>query len=165
MGIDDTIQTLSKIYQSTDRGIPKTARSPDALINHLNDLYSDSTRDLASRELFSSDDVGRPSITLTIGIDVQFDAKRVMENMRKKLGAEQSSKADEIGETGTIWAHGRYDFVYDDSGFLRISHEYSHKAAHTRSVFSIAKKMIDHARNYLEEAKKLAEGGTSTTET
>jgi hypothetical protein len=38
-----TIQTLSKIYQTIDKGIPQTAASPDTLVNHLNDLYGEST--------------------------------------------------------------------------------------------------------------------------
>ncbi|OHB76136.1 MAG: hypothetical protein A2Z25_18765 [Planctomycetes bacterium RBG_16_55_9] len=87
MVIDDTIQTLIKIYESIDQGIPKTAASPDALVNHLNDLYSESTEGLTSEELFAYDDVGNPSITLTISIDVEFDLKRVVENMRTKLSA------------------------------------------------------------------------------
>jgi len=165
MGIDDTIQTLTRIYKSIDRGIPKTATGPDALVNHLNDLYSESAEDLTLKELFVYDDVVRPSITLIVSIDVEFNPKSVMENMRKKLHAEQCSEADEIGRTGTIWSHGHYDFAYDDSGLLRISHEYSHKAKYTRSVLSIMKKMIDYARNYLEEVKKSAEEGTSIPET
>ena len=73
MAINDTIKGLTKIYQSIDRGIPKTADSPDALVNHLNDLYSESGEDLSSRELFTYDDVGSPTITITLDIDVEFD--------------------------------------------------------------------------------------------
>ena len=166
MAIDNTITILSKIYQLIDRGIPKTAASPDALVNHLNDLYGESAEGFASEELFAYDDVGSPSITLTISIDVEFDLKRVVENMRTRLHVTQPGKADEIGKTGIVWAHGHYDFVYDDdSRLLRISHKYGHKREDTRSVLSIIKKMIGYAKDYLEEVKKSAEESTSTQET
>jgi len=184
MLIDDTIQTLTKIYQSIDKGIPKTAASPDALINHLNDLYSESTEGLTLDglfeyelhtestqnrnldELFAYDDVGKPSITLTVSIDVEFDLKRVMENMRTRLHATQHVQTDEIGKTGIVWSHGRYDFAYDDdSGLLRISHEYSHKLKDTKSILSVIKRMISYAKDYLEEVRKSAKEGTSTPET
>jgi hypothetical protein len=160
MAIDDTIKTLTTIYQSIDQRIPKTAASPDALVNHLNDLYSESNEGLTSEELFAYNDVRSPSITLTVRIDVEFDLKRVMDNMQKKLHAKHSNERDEIGKTGIVWFHGRYDFVYDDdAGLLRISHRYSHKKGYTKSVLSIIKAMIDYAIDYLEEAKKSAEGG------
>jgi hypothetical protein len=166
MVIDDAIQTLTKIYQSIDQGIPKTAASPDALVNHLNDLYGEFCEGLTSDELFAYDDVRCPSITLTIGVDLEFDLKRVMENMRTRLHATQYRGADEIGKTGIVWSHGRYDFVCDDdAGLLRISHRYSHKKVDIKSVLSVIKKMIDYARDYLEEAKKSAEEGTGTPET
>jgi hypothetical protein len=166
MAIDDTIKTLTKIYQSIDRGIPKTAARPDALVNHLNDLYSESCEGFTSEELFAYDDVRSPSITLTVRIDVEFDLERVMENMRTRLHTTRYGREDEIGKTGIVWSHGRYDFVYDDdSGLLRISHRYSHKQGDIKSVLSIIKKMIDYARDYLEEAKKSAEDGTGTPET
>ncbi|MFX0066783.1 MAG: hypothetical protein ACFFC7_31990 [Candidatus Hermodarchaeota archaeon] len=166
MAIDDTIKTLTKIYHSIDRGIPKTAASPDALLDHLNDLYSESADELESRELFAYDDVGSPSITLTVRIDVEFDLKRVMENMRTRLHATQHYQADEIGNTGIVWSHGRYDFVYDDdSGLLRISHKYSHERGDTKSVLSVTKKMINYTKDYLEEVKKSTEESTGTPET
>ena len=166
MAIDDTIKTLTKIYQSIARGIPKTAARPDALVNHLNDLYGESREGFTSEELFAYDDVRSPSVTLTVRIDVEFDLKRVMENMRTRLHATHSGRADEIGKTGIIWSHGRYDFVCDDdTGLLRISHRYSHKRGDIKSVLSIIKKMIDYAREYLEEAKKSAEESTGTSET
>jgi hypothetical protein len=166
MAIDDAIQTLTRIYQSIDQGVPKTAGSPDALVNHLNDLYGESREGLTSDELFAYDDVTSPSITLTIGVDVEFDLKRVMENMRTRLHATPSGKADEIGRTGIVWSYGRYDFVCDDdAGFLRISHRYSHKRGDVKSVLSIIKKMLDYARDYLEEAEKSAGEGTGTPET
>jgi hypothetical protein len=166
MVIDDAIQTLTRIYQSIDQGIPKTAVSPDALVNYLNDLYNESCEGLTSDELFSYDDVRNPSITLTIGVDVKFDLKRVMENMRIRLHVTQYGRADEIGKTGIVWSHGRYDFVYDDDAeLLRISHRYSHTRGDIQSVLSIIKKMIDFARDYLEEAKKSAEEGAGTPET
>jgi hypothetical protein len=166
MAIDDTIKTLTKIYQSIDRGIPKMAARPDALVNHLNDLYSESCEGFTSEELFAYDDVRSSSITLTVRIDVEFDLERVMENMRTRLHTTRYGREDEIGKTGIVWSHGRYDFVYDDdSGLLRISHRYSHKQGDIKSVLSIIKKMIDYARDYLEEAKKSAEDGTGTPET
>jgi hypothetical protein len=166
MVIDDTIQTLTKIEQTIDKGIPQTAASPDALVNHLNDLYGESDEGFASEELFAYDDVGSPSITLTISIDVEFDPKRVVENMRTRLHVTQHGKADEIGKTGIVWSHGHYDFVYDDdSGLLRISHKYGHKRKDTRSVLSIIKRMIGYAKDYLEEIKKSLEESTSTPET
>jgi len=166
MAIDDTIQTLTKIYQSIDNGIPRTASNPDALVNHLNDLYADSMGGLSSEELFSYDDVGSPSITLTISIDVEFDLKRVMENMRKKLHATRQGKVDAMGKRGIVWSCRHYDFVYnDDSGLLQISHKYGHKRKDTRSVLSIIKKMVDYAKGYIEEVKKTTEESTSTPET
>ena len=158
MAIDDTITTFTKIYQSIDKRIPQTITSPNALVNHLNDLYSKSAESLALEELFAYDDVGSPSITLTISIDVEFDLKRVVENIRTRLHITRQGKVDEIEKTGTLWSHGRYDFVYDDdSGLLRISHKYSHKRKDTRSVLSIIKRMIGYAKDYLEEVKKSLE--------
>ena len=166
MLIDDAIQTLTRIYQSINQGIPKRVAHPDALVNYLNDLYSDSYEGLTSEELFAYDDVRSPSITLTIGVNVEFDIKKVMENMRTKLHIKPHSKADEIGNTGIVWSHGRYDFVCDDDAeLLRISHRYSHKRVDIKSVLSIIKKMIDYAIAYLEEAKKSAEESSGTSET
>ncbi|MGD2094640.1 MAG: hypothetical protein PVH77_06510 [Phycisphaerales bacterium] len=165
MLIDDTITTLTKIYQSIDKGIPKTAASPNALVNHLNDLYIESGDDLSSKELFGYDDVGSPSITLTIAIDVDFDVKTAMENMRARLHAKRRDQADEIGKTGVVWSYGRYDFVCDDdAGFLRISHRYSHRRRDTRSILSVIKQMISYAIDYLEEARKFEEEGTGIPE-
>jgi hypothetical protein len=158
MAIDDTIRGLTKIYQSIDRGIPKTADSPDALVNHLNDLYSESGEDLSSRELFTYDDVGNPTITITLNIDVEFDPESVMENMQARLKIKPKKHADEIGRAGAVWSCGRYDFMYnDDTGHLRISHQYSHRRTDTQSVLSITKKMISYAKDYLEEVKKSEE--------
>jgi len=164
MSIDDTIKTLTKIYQSIDQGIPTTAATPDALVNHLNDLYGEACEGLTSEELFTYDDVRSPSITLTISTDIEFDLKRVMENMRTRLHTTKDSREDEIGKTGIVWSHGRYDFMHDDdSGHLRISHQYSHKLEDIKSVLSIIKKMIAYAKDYLEEVKKSAEDGTGTS--
>jgi hypothetical protein len=155
MAIDDTITILSKIYQSIDRGIPKTAASPDALVNHLNDLYSESTEGFSSKELFTYDNVGSPSITLSVHIDVEFDPRKVMESMQTRLQATPKEEADEIGKTGVVWSYGRYDFVHDDDlGQLRISHQYSHRQRDTQSILSIIKRMIGYAKYYLEEVKK-----------
>jgi hypothetical protein len=166
MAIDDTIRALTKIYQSIDRGIPKTAASPVALVNHLNDLYSESGEDLSSRELFTYDNVGSPSITVTLDIDVEFNPRSVMDNLRKKLHAEHCSETDEIGRTGTVWSCGRYDFVHDDDlGQLRISHQYSYRRRDTQSVLSIIKRMIGYAKDYLEEVKRSAEESAGTVET
>ena len=157
MAIDDTITILTEIYRLIDQGIPKTASSPDALLNHLNDLYSESIGELDSMELFAYDDVGSPSITLTVKIDVEFDFKSVMENMQTRLQATQRGQVDEIGKTGIVWSHGRYDFMYnDDSELLRISHQYSHKLKDTKSVLSVIKRMISYAKDYLEEVRKSA---------
>lgn len=165
MAIDDTIKTLTKIYRSIDERIPQTITSPDVLVDHLNDLYSKSAEGLALEELFAYDDVGSPSITLTVRIDVEFDLKRVMENMRTRLHATQHDQADEMGKTGIVWSHGRYDFVYgDDSGLLRVSHKYSHKKRDTKSVLSIIKKMIRYTKDYLEEVKNSVEENTNTPE-
>ena len=165
MAIDDTIKTLAKINQSIDQGIPKTATSPDALVNHLNDLYGDSSDGLTSRELFAYDDVGNPSITLIVHIDVEFDPRKVMESMQTRLQATPQEGADEIGRTGVVWSCGRYDFVHDDDlGRLRISHRYSHRRRDTQSVLSIIKRMVGYAKDYLEEVKKSAEESTSTPE-
>jgi hypothetical protein len=166
MAIDDTITILTRIYQSIDQGIPQMADSPDALLNYLNDLYSESTGELASKELFAYDDVESPSVTLTVSIDVEFGLKRVMENMRTRLHTAQHGQVDEMGKTGIIWSYGRYDFMYDDdSGLLRISHKYSHKQEDTKSILSIIKRMIGYAKDYIEEVKKSAEENTSTQET
>jgi len=96
MAIDDTIKALIKINQSIDRGIPKTASNPDALVNHLNDLYSESGEDLSSRELFTYDDVGSPTITITIDTDVDFDPRRVMEILRTRFKVTPKKQVDKI---------------------------------------------------------------------
>ena len=166
MAIDDTIKRLTKIYQSIDRGIPKWIANPDDLVDHLNHLYIKYTEDLNLEEAFDYDDVGRPSITLTVSIDVDFDIIRVMENMQKRLRVKPQEKVDEIGGAGLVWSCGRYDFMYDDSSEnLRISHRYSHKQINTQSVLSITKKMLSYAKDYLEEVRKSAEESTSTPET
>jgi hypothetical protein len=166
MAIDDSIQTLTKIYQLINKGIPHTPTSPDVLVGYLNDLYAESIEGFASEELFAYDDVGGPTITLAISIDAEFDLKRVMDNMRTRLHATRQGKADAMGKTGIVWSYGHYDFGYDDdSGLLRISHKYGHKREDTRSVLSIIKKMIDYAKDYLEEVKRSTEENTSTPET
>jgi hypothetical protein len=166
MAIDDTIKTLAKIHQSISQGIPRTAVRPDALVNHLNDLYGESATGLTSRELFTYDDVGSPSITFTVHIDVEFDPRRVMESMQTKLQAIPQEEADKMGRTGAVWSCGRYDFVHDDDlGQLRISHQYSHRRRDTQSVLSIIKRMIGYAKDYLEEVKKSAEASADTLET
>ena len=166
MEIDDTIQMLTKIRQSIDKWVLQTDTRPDDLIADLNDVYAASTESLDVDELFEYDDVGGPSITLIVSIDVEFDLQRVMENMRTRLHILKPGQADEIGGAGIVWSHGRYDFVYDhDSGSLRISHRYSHKCADTKSVSSIARQMIDYAIDYLEEVKASAKESTGTRDT
>jgi hypothetical protein len=166
MTIDDTIQKLAMIRQSVEQGIPKTATRPDALVNHLNDLYGESTDGLGSEELFTYDDVGSPSLTLTVHIDVDFDPRRVMESMQSRLQVTPQEEADEIGRTGVIWSCGRYDFLHDDDlGQLRISHGYSHRRRDTQSVLSIIIKMVDHAKCYLEAVKQSTQEGTGTPQT
>lgn len=166
MEIDDTIQTLARIRQSIDTWVPERTTRPDALIADLNELYVESTENHDFDELFEYDDVGSPSITLIISIEGEFDLQGVMKNMRTRLHILQPGRADEIGNAGIVWSHGRYDFVYDnDSRSLRISHRYSHKHGDTKSVSSIAKQMIDHAINYLEEVKASAKEGTGAPET
>lgn len=165
MQIDDTIQTLVKVRQSIGSSVPQTAARPDALIADLNDLYVDSTENRSLDELFEYSDVGSPSITLRVGIDMDFDLKRVMENIRTKLGIREPMRGDDIAKAGIVWSHGRYDFVYDeDAGALRISHRYSHKRIDTKSVSSIARQMIDFAIDYLEEIKASAKKSAAAPE-
>jgi hypothetical protein len=166
MRIDDTIQTLVKVRQSIDAWVPQRTTRPDALIADLNDLYVGSTENRDFDELFQYDDVGSPSITLTVSIEADFDLKKAMENLRTRLHIPQPGRADEIGSSGIVWSQGRYDFVYDsDSERLRISHRYSHKRVDTKSVSSIAKQMIDYAIGYLEEVKASANKSDGTLET
>jgi hypothetical protein len=166
MVIDDTIQMLARIRQSIDKWVPKVTTRPDALIADLNELYVASAENLGFDDLFEYDDVGSPSITLIVSIEVEFDLQRVMENMRTRLRIPQPGQADEIGNAGIVWSHGRYDFVYDsDSGSLRISHRYSHKRVDTKSISSIVKKMIDYAIDYLEEVKASANDSAGAPET
>ena len=166
MEIDETIQTLAKVRQSIDTWVPQRTTRPDALIADLNDLYVASNKNLGMDELFEYDDVGGPSITLIVPIDVEFDLQGVMESLRTRLHIVQPGRADEIGSAGVVWSYGRYDFVYDrDSGALRISHKYSHKRIDTKSVASIAKQMIDYAIDYLEEVKASAKKSTGAPET
>jgi hypothetical protein len=166
MEIDNTIQTLARVRQSVDKWVPQTTTRPDALIAHLNDLYVASAENRDFDGLFECDDVGSPSITLIVGIEGEFDLQRVMENMRTRLHIPQPARADEIGNAGIVWSHGRYNFVYDhDSESLRISHRYSHKRADTKSVSSIAKHMIDYAIDYLEEVKASAKESAGAPET
>jgi len=157
MEIDNTIEALVKVRQSIDAWVPKRTTRPDALITDLNDLYMASTKNRDFDELFEYDDVGSPSITLIVSIEVEFDFQRVMENLRTRLQIKQPGRADEIGNAGVVWSHGRYDFVYDsNSESLRVSHRYSHKRVDTKSVSSIAKQMIGYAIAYLEEVKASA---------
>jgi len=166
MEIDDTIQMLAKIRQSLDTRIPQTTTPPDALIADLNDLYVGSSKNRSMDELFEYDDIGSPSITLIVPINVEFDLQRVTKNLRTKLHLLRPGRADEIGNAGIVWSYGRYDFVYDrDSGSLRISHKYSHKRVDTKSVSSIARQMIDYAMDYLEEVKASARKSAGDPET
>ena len=166
MEIDDTIQTLTKIRQSLDTRIPPTTTRPDALIAGLNDLYVASTENRDFEELFEYDDVGSPSITLIVSIEVEFDLPRVMESLRTRLHLPLPARADEIGKAGIVWSYGRYDFVYDrGAGSLRLSHKYSHKRVDTKSVASIAKQMIEYAIDYLEEVKASAKKSAGAPET
>jgi len=166
MRIDGTIQTLVKVRQSIDTWVPQTSTRPDALIADLNDLYVGSTKNRDFDELFEYDDVGSPSITLSVSIEVDFDLKKVLENLRTRLHIQQPGRADEIGSAGVVWSHGRYDFVYDsDSESLRISHKYSHKRVDTKSVSNIAKQMIDYAIDYMEEVRASAKKSAGTPET
>jgi hypothetical protein len=57
MEIDDTIQTLAKVRQSTDSWVAQTTTRPDALIADLNDLYVASTENRSLDELFEHRDV------------------------------------------------------------------------------------------------------------
>lgn len=166
MEIDDTIRSLVKIRQSIDTWVPERTTRPDALIADLNDLYVESTKNRSLDELFEYSDVGGPSITLIVSIEVEFDLKKVMENIRTRLHIKQPGRADEIGNAGIVWSHGRYDFVYDDnSGALRVSHRYSHKRVDTKSVSSIAKQMINYAIAYLEEVQASAKESTGAPDT
>jgi len=125
------------------------------LIATLNDLYIASTEDSDFEDLFEHDDVGSPSVTLVLDIGEDFDLQRVTEKLRARLQVQTPDSADEIGGAGIVWSHGRYDFVYDSQAeSLRISHGYSHKPEHTRSVCSILKQIIDYAVAYLEEVKE-----------
>ncbi|MEJ2704410.1 MAG: hypothetical protein P8Z79_18395 [Sedimentisphaerales bacterium] len=140
MEIDDAIQTLVKVRQSIDSWVPQTTTHPDVLIADLNELYVAPTENRSLDDLFEYSDVGSPSITLSVSVDVEFDLKRVMENLRTRLHIAQPGRGDDIGRDGIVWSHGRYDFVYDDTlGALRITHRYSHKPVDTRSVSSVAK--------------------------
>jgi hypothetical protein len=166
MRIDDTIQTLAKVRQCIDTWVPQRTTRPDTLIADLNDLYVGSTENREFDELIEYNDVGSPSITLIVSIEVDFDLKKVMETLRTRLHILQPGRADDIGNAGIVWSQGRYDFVYDrDSERLRISHKYSHKRVDTKSVSSIAKQMIDYAIDYLEEVKASAEKSAGTPET
>ncbi|GEM_PF-3373439 len=157
MDIDNATQALVTVRQSIDTWVPRRTTRPDALIADLNDLYIASTENRDFDALFEYDDVGGPSITLIVSIEVEFDLQRVMENLRTRLGIKQPGQADEIGNAGVVWSHGRYDFVYNDGlAVLRISHRYSHKRVDTKSVSSIAKQMIGYALAYLEEVKASA---------
>ena len=154
MKIDNTIKVLTKVTQTLTKGIPWMVKQPDALIDHVNDLYTLICETLEWDELLTYDDVGYPSVTLTISIEEEFNLKLVVEGMRRKLKLPKPEKTDEIGNAGIIWLHGRYDFRYDPTmEYLQISHRYSHKWIDTQSVISIVKTMIDHALSYLEEVK------------
>lgn len=91
------------------------------------------------------DDVGSPSVTLIVDIGEDFDLQRVTEKLRTRLQVQAPDRADEIASAGTVWSQGRYDFVYEGhSESLRISHRYSHKPEHTRSVCSILKQILGY---------------------
>jgi hypothetical protein len=166
MEIDDTIQTLVRVRQSIETWTPRRTTRPDALIADLNDLYVAATKDRGMEELFAYDDIGSPSLTLLVGIEVPFELPRIMANLRARWHLPPPGRTDEIANAGVVWSQGRYDFVYDDDpGALRISHKYSHKRLDTKSVSSIARQMIDYAIEYLEEVKASAGKGGDALET
>lgn len=166
MEIQDTINALRAIDQSIIEGVPQTNTSPDALVAYLNDLYIRSSENPEFDELFEYSDVGSPSITLMVSIDSEFDLEKAVQGMRARFEAPMPRLADEIGNAGVVWSHGRYDFVYDEnSETLRISHKYSHKRVDTQSVLTIARTMIGHALSYLHEVKASAHGQSDSPET
>ncbi len=165
MEIDDTIQALVRIHQSIDSWVARTTTRPDVLIADLNDLYVASTDNRSLDDLFEYSDVGSPSITLSVNIEADVDLTRVMESMRTRLHIRQPGRGDDIGNAGIVWSHGRYDFVYDDeSGALRVSHRYSHKRVDTKSVSSIARRMIEYAIEYLKEVQASGKERTDAPE-
>ncbi|MFC1652301.1 hypothetical protein ACFL3F_01140 [Planctomycetota bacterium] len=158
MDIEDTINTLRAIHQSIDQGIPQTITSPDALVAYTNDLYIRSFKNPEFDELFEYNEIGRPSLTITVSIDAEFNLERAVKGMRTRFQIAEPHQTDEIGNAGIVWSHGRYDFVYDENAeLLRISHEYSQKRADTQSILTIIKTMIDHTLSYLKEVKAAAE--------
>lgn len=166
MEIKETINALGAIHHSIDRGVPQTNTSPDALVAYLNDIYIRSSENPEFDELFEYNDVGSPSITLTVSIDSEFDLEKVVKRMRTRFEVPKPRPTDEIGNAGVVWSHGRYDFVYDENAeVLRISHKYSHKRVDTQSVLTIARTMIEHALSYLEEVETSAEGRSGGPET
>ena len=104
MEINDTIQTLGGIRQAIDAWVPRSGARPDALIADLNEVYVGSAKNRDFDELFEYDDVGSPSITLVVSIDVDVNIKKVMENLRTRLHIVQPGRADEIGNAGIVWA-------------------------------------------------------------
>jgi hypothetical protein len=107
MEIGDTIQALMAVRRAIDQGILKTVTRPDALVADLNDLYVGSTENREFDELFEYDDVGSPSITLLVSIDVEFDLKEVMKRLRTRWHAAEPGRTDEIGNAGIVWSSGR----------------------------------------------------------
>jgi hypothetical protein len=159
MDIKESINALRAIHHSIGRGVPQTNTSPDALVAYLNDLYIRSSENPEFDELFEYNDVGSPSITLTVSIDSEFDLEKMVKSMRERLGIPAPRQTDEIENAGVVWSHGRYDFVYDaNAEALRISHQYSHKRVDTQSVLTIARTMIEHALSYLEVVEASADG-------
>lgn len=154
MKIDKTITVLTKLTQTLTKGIPWTVKQPEALIDHINDLYTLFCETLEWDELLTFDNMGYLSVTLTIRIEEEFDIKQIVEGMHKKLKMPKLNKADKIRNTNIVWSHDRYDSLYDQNmDCLQISHRYSHKWIETQSVVNIVRTMISHALSYLEEVE------------
>ena len=154
MKIDNTMTVLTKVTQTLTKGIPWTVKQPDALIDHINDLYRLICETLKWDALLAYDNVGYPSVTLTINIEEEFNIKQVAEGMRRKLKLPKPEKTDKIENTGIAWSYSRYDFLYDPAvECLKISHKYNYKRLDTQAVLNIVKTMIDHAMSYLEEIR------------
>ena len=162
MDISDTIQDMEQTYSVIKQGVPAGITDTKKYVSHVNEQYAGFAKNPTLEDLFSTEEIIAPTITMTIPLEPGFDAKKVKESLDARLNVSPSKNDGELGiaETENKFSYGRYDFEYDSSeGVLKITHDYSDKEDKRAAVLKIMGKMTQWANAYLVEAQKYAKAG------
>lgn len=146
MTIDDTITALQKTYRLVGGEASRLNYDIDQYIDYTNDKFMDFSKEVTAEDLLST---GESALTLTVPIKDQFDARKVKEEVEKRL------KTPNSNDPPKNFRIGNYRFIYNPANEdLKISHRYSNDQQFIDSVLLIIKKMIAGSITYLEEVKK-----------